>query len=298
MSRIVAVVVSWNGGESLERCVASLRRQALQRIIVVDNGSDAAARNRLEKLYGGASDVELILLADNKGFAEGADIGLRAGLEAGAEAVLLATQDICLEEGVVGLLEAALRRPGAGIAGPLVLDTASGRELSRGERLIPALLCLPRTLLRHRDRATEPYEVSGVMGCLLLISAACARATGGFDARLFAYYEEVDLCLRARSAGFHILCVPAARVHHDGMRGFLAGFTPLAAELKARNLVWLMRKHGTALRWLSFVPTYLALVLCSGALYLLRGRPDVAAALGRGLAAGLGRMPCESASAR
>lgn len=298
MTRVAAVVVAWNGGESLERCVASLRGQSLFHIVIVDNGSAPAARERLEKLYGGVPDIELVLLDDNKGFAEGADIGLRAALEAGADAVLLATQDVVLERDAVSLLDAALRRAGAGIAGPLVLDATTGRELSRGERLIPALLCVPRTLLRYRGSGLEAYEVSGVMGCLMLLSAACIRATDGFDARFFAYYEEVDLCLRARAAGFRILCVPAARASHDGMRGFLGGFTPLAAELKARNLVWLMRKHGNALRWSIFVPTYLGLVLASGCLYLLRGRADVAAALGRGVIAGLGGMPCASASAR
>jgi hypothetical protein len=287
VNAVAAVVVAWNGGAAVERCLASLRTQGVFRVILVDNGSRDAERSRLQRLFGGRPEMQLILLQENRGFAEGANIGLRAALDAGAQSILVATQDVILAPEAVAELATALRAGGAGIAGPLVLDLSSGRELSRGERLIPAWICLPRTLLRHRRADNEPFEVSGVMGCLLLLSADCARATGGFDPSFFAYYEEVDLCLRARAAGFRILCVPAARVWHDGLRGFLGGFTPLAAELKARNLVWLMRRHGSPARWLAFLPTYLLLVAASALLYLVQGRVEIAAALGRGAMAGI-----------
>jgi len=295
VTQVAAVVVAWNGGEALERCMSSLLAQGLLRIVLVDNASHAAERARLDRLYGGVPEIERISLTENRGFADGADIGVRRALEAGAAAVLIATQDVVLEPGAVAALEDALCEHGAAIAGPLVIDAATGRELSRGERLIPGLICVPRTLLRHRGGATAPYEVSGIMGCLMLVSAACARATNGFDPEFFAYYEEVDLCLRARALGFRIICVPQARVSHDGMRGFLGGFTPLAAELKARNLVVLMRKHGTPLRWLTFIPTYTALVFASALLYLLRGRVDIVAALVRGVQGGMsgGRFVAE-----
>ena len=106
----------------------------------------------------------------------------------------------------------------------------------------------------------------------------------------------MDLCLRAHAAGFRILCVPAARITHDGMRGFLGGFTPLAAELKARNLLRLMRKHGTVLRWAMFVPTYAMLMVSSAVLYLLRGRLDIALALLRGALSGGAAAPLGSTS--
>jgi hypothetical protein len=292
MRKIAAVIVAWNGGEALERCIASLRGQGVFALVIVDNGSRPAGRDRLEKLYGDVPDVRLIALGDNLGFAEGANVGMRAALEDGAEAVLLATQDVVLAPGGLAELRAALDTPGVGLAGPLVLDERTGAELSRGERLVPAWICLPRTLLRYRGGGPEPYEVSGLMGCLLLLDSACLRETGGFDPNFFAYYEEVDLCLRARTAGFRIVCAPRARATHDGMRGFLGGFTPLAARLKARNLVWLMRKHGTLTRWAAFLPTYLLLLLSSAVLYLLRGRADIALALLAGAAAGFGRRPC------
>ena len=121
----------------------------------------------------------------------------------------------------------------------------------------------------------------------MLLSRACADAAGGFEEAFFAYYEEVDLCLRARASGFTIICVPQAVVRHDGLRGFLGGFTEISAELKARNLVQLMRRWARPADWSLLAPTYIALLLGSAALYALRGRPEIVAALLRGTAAGL-----------
>ena len=285
-----AVIVAWNGGESLDQCIASLRTETGLDILVVDNGSGPLERARLAREYAGNPDVRLLQLEENRGFAEGANIGIREVLRGGASEVLLATQDVAVEPGAVEALAAALKAaPEAGIAGPLVFDSErGGTVLSRGERFALPFICLPRTWLRPRRPRSQAYDVSGVMGCLMLLTGACLESTGGFDARFFAYYEEVDLCIRARRAGFRVLCVPAAVAHHRGMRGFRSGFTPLSAELKARNLVLLMRKLGRPRDWLPFLPTYAALLLSSGLLYAMRGRLDIAAALFRGAREGWG----------
>src|SRR5262249_21247607 len=157
--------------------------------------------------------------------------------------------------------------------GPLVVDSQTpSHVLSAGERLAVPLLCIPRTLLRYRQVRLPSYPVSGVMGCVYLITRRCVDAVGGLDASFFAYYEEVDLCLRARQHGFGIAVAPRAVAAHDGMRGFAAGFTALSAELKARNLLRLMRRHARGFDWIVLLPTFAALLALSSALYALRGR--------------------------
>jgi GT2 family glycosyltransferase len=154
---------------------------------------------------------------------------------------------------------------------------------------------VPRTLLRFRRGGAAPYRVSGVMGCALLVTRACFEAVGGFAEEIEVYYEDVDFCLAARARGFGAVIVPRAVVRHDGMRGFAAGLTPWAAFLKARNPWLVVRRHGSPLAWLAFVPTYAALVAASAVLWAARGRLDVVRALGRGVAAGVagagGRPP-------
>ncbi len=289
LPEFAAAVVAWNGGERLDRCVSSLLAARCPRIVLVDNGSGPEERARLQGRYGSRAEVQLVFLRENAGFAGGANAAFRAVLRAGFPAVLLGTQDVVFEPEAPRRLAAAIASDSrVGIAGPCVLDQRrGGAELSRGERVILPLLCLPRRWLRYRSGGDAPYPVSGLMGCALMLSADLLRATGGFDADFFAYYEEIDLCLRARRLGFRVVCVPAARVWHDGMRGFLSGFTPAAAELKARNLAYLMRKHGSVLDWAAFLPAYAGLLGISAARYASVGRWDVCAALVRGARAGI-----------
>lgn len=288
--RTAAVVVSWEGGATTARCVASLRASdpPPAEVIVVDNASSAAERERLRRETSALPGVRLLLLAENRQFAGGLNAGAAAAIAAGADRLLLLNNDTVLAPDALRLLEEALDHdPRAGIAGPLVVDARDPeRIITAGERVEPALLCVPRTVLRYRRGGDAPYPVTGVMGCALLVTRACFEAVGGFTEAIEVYYEDVDFCLAARARGFGAVVVPRAVVRHDGMRGFASGLTPWAAYLKARNPWLVLRRHGTPLAWLTFVPTYGALVLASAALWAARGRLAVVRALGRGAAAG------------
>jgi GT2 family glycosyltransferase len=288
--RAAAVVVSWEGGATTDRCIASLLAQEPPpaEVVVVDNASSAAERRRLRAAWDAHPAVRLLLLDDNRQFAGGLNAGAEAALAAGAERVLLLNNDTVLAPDALRLLGEALdAEPRAGIAGPLVVDFAApGRVLSAGERHVLALLCVPRTLLRYRRQTREPYRVRGIMGCATLVTRACFQAVGGFAREIEVYYEDVDFCLAARARGFHALLVPRAVVSHEGLRGFAAGLTAWAAFLKARNPWLVLRRHGGPLAWLTFLPTYTALMAASVALWAARRDRAVVRALLRGARAG------------
>lgn len=288
-SRTAAVVVTWEGGEATAGCVASLLAQTRPpaEILVVDNASSAAERTALRARFGAEPCVRLLLLDENRQFAGGLNAGAAA---AGPDVarLLFLNNDTRLEPDALARLEDTLdATPGAGIAGPRVMDVASRTVLTAGERHGLWLLCVPRTLLRYRRPPTAPYPVTGIMGCALLATRACWRATGGFSEEIAVYYEDVDFCLAARARGYGLVLEPRAVFWHDGIRGFARGLTPWAAFLKARNPWLLMRRRGARAAWLGFVPTYAALLASSAALWALRGRGDVVWALGRGVVAGM-----------
>jgi hypothetical protein len=290
--RTAAVVVSWEGGATTDRCVASLLAQDAPPadVIVVDNASGAAERRRLGEAHARRPGVRVLLLEENRQFAGGLNAGAAVALSAGADRLLLLNNDTVLAPDALRLLNATLHEwPRAGIAGPRVLDMrAPHGVLSAGERHVLPLLCVPRTLLRYRRAPDGPYPVLGVMGCAMLVTRACFEAVGGFSSEIEVYYEDVDFCLAARARGFGIVIEPRAVVYHEGLRGFAAGLNPWAAFLKARNPWLVVRRHGGPGTWLAFMPTYAALVGASALLYALRGRADIARALARGARAGAG----------
>lgn len=278
------VVPTWNRAADAARCLASLAAltYARRRAIVVDNGSRPSERAALRAALADAMTradaaaradaTTLVELPENRGFAAGVNAGLAAAFAAGCDAALVLNDDAEVDSGLLeALLAAAAADPVAGIVAPRVVDTASGAEVSRGERVSLPLLCLPRTWLRVRGGGDAPRRVSGVLGVAFLVSRACYERVGPLAEPFFAYYEEVDYWLRVRAAGMAIVVVPAVRVRHRGFRGFAGGFTPLAAYLKARNLPLVLRRHGGIFDWLAFVPAYAALLAASAAGYALRG---------------------------
>lgn len=215
--RLAAVIVCHRAPGRAVEAVRALAGSArpVDDVVVVDNGG--ADADALAAALGAAARV--VATPRNLGFAGGANAGLRAALDAGADAVLLLNDDARLTPAALERLEAALAADGVGLAGPallaaspphavesagLSLDRRTGRlrEVGRG--------------LRHADVAGPPREVDGLSGCALLVRREALEATGGLDEGYFFYFEDLDLCLRARAAGWRAVVVPAAVAHHEG----------------------------------------------------------------------------------
>ena len=143
-----AVVVSWEGGATTARCVASLRAQDRppSEIVVVDNASSEVERERLRRDLGAVPGVRLLLLDENRQFAGGLNAGARAAFAAGAERALLLNNDTVLAPDALRRLEDAMSGARApGIAAPVLVDMGDARrDISAGERVLLPLLCVPR----------------------------------------------------------------------------------------------------------------------------------------------------------
>jgi GT2 family glycosyltransferase len=81
-----------------------------------------------------------------------------------------------------------------------------------------------------------PCDVDYVWGCALLARTEALSRIGLFDERYVAYFEDADLCLRARAAGYRIVGVPGARIDHFGGR---AGDRRLLQQTYLRGRNWL-----------------------------------------------------------
>jgi GT2 family glycosyltransferase len=68
--------------------------------------------------------------------------------------------------------------------------------------------------LRRRPRA--PTGTGYVSGAAMLVSRECFNDLGGFDEGYFMYYEDIDLCTRARERGIPVLVEPTWVVCHEG----------------------------------------------------------------------------------
>jgi len=287
---VIAVVLNWNRRDDTLACVASLLESTYQplRVLVCDNGSVDETPAAVRSAY---PSVEVLELGYNRGFAGGANAGLREALAAGAEYVLALNNDTFVEPTMIErLVEAAA--PDVGIVAPLIYYASAPDTIwSAGGLCSRWTLEQVHDLRGQRDPGTWPPTLARdfVPGCAMLIPRAVLEAVGLFDERFFMYYEDSDLCLRIRRAGYRISLVPGAQMWHKVATSSDGTDSPAERYAMARSSVLFFRKHIHGCQWL-IIPPYRIGSALKTTIRLLRYRKVVAAkAYWRGLLEGIAR---------
>ncbi|MGH2963132.1 MAG: glycosyltransferase family 2 protein, partial [Solirubrobacterales bacterium] len=207
------IVPSVAGGERLARLLDSLAGQtADQEVIVVDNASPGGA---VEHACDGRAGVEVIAMERNAGFSRAVNV---AAERAGGDALVLVNDDCVCDPGFVGAIAAALDPAGGVAMAAGVMRDGRDRSLidSAGMELDRTLLVfdyLNGEPVSRLDR-TVPDPV-GPSGAAAAFDRAAFIESGGFDERLFAYWEDVDLVLRLRREGARCALAPEALGTHE-----------------------------------------------------------------------------------
>jgi GT2 family glycosyltransferase len=256
-ARLYAVVVNWNGGAQNLECLRSLAQQEglpEERIVFVDNASRDGSRQAVGERYPNLSFIDT---GANVGFGEAANRGARLALERGAEAVVFVNNDLTFPGGTLARLCGALDGdPRLGIVGPLVLFAdpparvwCAGGRLDHRQNL--------STLLGHGAPLDERWrgerDVDYVAGCALVARRALLEELGCFDASYFAYHEDLDLCLRARRAGYGVRTLGDVAAFHAPSSATGGGYSPRRKWMMGVNSVRFLRRHGDARAWARFV---------------------------------------------
>jgi GT2 family glycosyltransferase len=213
-ARVAVIVPVLNGRDFIAACLNSVRAQRVAgRVLVIDDASTDGSAELVERNF---PDVTLLRNAANLGFASAVNAGVRHTQD--SEYVLVLNQDTELGADCVGqLLDAFAALPGAGIVGCKIL-CPDGVTLQH----CGGWLRQPGAFGEHfgRDETDQgqydlPREVEYVTGAALMLSRAALDVLGGLETRLSrAYYEDTDLCFRARAAGFEVWYWPWARLTH------------------------------------------------------------------------------------
>jgi GT2 family glycosyltransferase len=220
------------------------RADALQ-IIVVDNGDGACAALTRRSV----PQALVLEPGRNLGFAGGSVLGVA---QSNAPIVVLVNPDVELAPTFIGAFVDALADPMIGIAGARLLNGDRTTLQHAGGELV-----FPLALSNHRGYNQPdgppydvPADVAYVTGAALGIRRTTWDMVGGFDEAFTpAYYEEVDLCMRVRQAGFAVRYVPAASAMHHESSGL--GKRSIAFyRLYHLNRLRLLFKHRDD-RWLA-----------------------------------------------
>jgi GT2 family glycosyltransferase len=284
---ISIVLVNWNGVAHLPVCLNALRAQTFRHfeIILVDNASRDDSLALLARAY---PEVTVIPLPDNRGFAGGSNVGLRA---AHGDILILLNTDTEVDAHWLAEVAAAFERhPEAGsVASKMKLFEHRDTFHTTGDFYrvdgLPGNRGVWEIDRGQYDR--EEYVFSACGG-----SAAYRRALleqiGLLDEDFFFSCEDVDLGWRAQLAGWPCIYAPNAIVYHK-LKATGGGAT--ASYYDGRNFLWLIAKNYPAPLWKRYRG---AIIRTQGTLFIeaVRAwRGEAARARIRGLLAGLIGLP-------
>ena len=233
--RVLTVVLNYRTADLTLRAVeAALRAMdgVAGAITVVDNDSRDGSFERLSEAVRtrGWDRVRVLSSGRNGGYGAGNNFGIRQGLPDGSrpDYIYILNSDAFPEPAAIRvLLDHLERHPEAGFAGSRIHgdDGAYHQTAFRFPGVFSefeSAACtgpISRLLKNHIVALPEPKTTQAVdwlAGASLLVRQRMLDEIGGFDERYFLYFEETDLSLRARRAGWQAFYVPGSRVMHIG----------------------------------------------------------------------------------
>jgi GT2 family glycosyltransferase len=243
------ILVNWNAGDQLRTCLQSVSAASkdnfvLQRVIIVDNGSTDGSLQSLEQI---PIPIHIIRNRENRGFAVACNQG---AANSNATYLLFLNCDTKLfADSLTGPI-AWMEQPEhqkIGICGICLVDE-QGHPANAAARF-PTLRVMigkmtglsqlfPTFFPSHHMRPEEMISsrfVDQIMGAFFLIRKEVYDQCGGFDEQFFVYFEEVDLSLRAKEAGYDSYFLANFQAFHAG--------GGLSAQVKAARLFYSLRSR-------------------------------------------------------
>jgi GT2 family glycosyltransferase len=243
--QIDVVIPSWNRSELLADCLDHLTRQTVShRVIVADNGSQDGTAALVREQF---PDTTLIQLGQNLGFGRAVN---RAVAEGSAEAIVVLNNDVNAEPSFLSEIVTPLQDASVGMACGVLVDSSTGMIDAAGVEVDASLAGFSYLAGEPPSALARPPEgLLGPCGGAAAYRRRAFEAVGGFDERIFAYSEDLELALRLRAAGWDCGLAERARGVHVGS-ATLGSRTLAQVRHAARSRGYVMGRYRVGLGWL------------------------------------------------
>jgi N-acetylglucosaminyl-diphospho-decaprenol L-rhamnosyltransferase len=282
-----AVVINYEAGAALSRCVGSLLGDtsagATPHIVVVDNGSSDGSAAAVEHA---SPAVTVLHPGENLGYARAANLGIRG---TDSPVVAVCNPDLEVGEGTAAAMLARFAaEPDLAAAGPMIRNPdgtiyPSARSVPRlrdavGHGLFGLVRPTNRFTRRYRQLDADPRrprDVDWVSGAAVWLRRDAIAGVGGWDERYFMYVEDVDLCWRLRRAGWRVGYEPTGSVMHvQGATTAKHPYRMIAEHHRSLFRFAARRWHGLRRLGLPFAAVFLTVrAALAMAEHALRRRP-------------------------
>lgn len=262
------IVLSWNTHDITVACIDSILTYPPNvpwELILIDNASSDGSAEALQKKYGAIPHVRLIKNEKNLGFTGGNNQGME--LANGDIIGLLNSDTVVSRNALTELYKYLIEHKQVGVVGPWLTNADGTATTSFG--YFPGFISifttafLPGSIWGNARRAlgvipnksmTEPMSVDYVSGAAFFIRREVIEKVGMFDSKtFFAYFEETDLCLRIKRAGWQIRFLPSVKIVHLEGKSF-EKMTSHRRIMQYDSAKKFFRKHYSLpmMRWYQF----------------------------------------------
>ena len=222
--KISIVILNWNGINDTLESLSSLRLLDYPyfETIVVDNGSTDNSVAEIRKQY---PEVILIEQKENLGFAGGCNVGIKHGLDRGADAICLLNNDTIVDQGFLKAFYTRIQKePSIGILGAKIYMYNDRERLDHlggnwNKEKAAFTLIGNRVLDKDLD-FNESTEIDYVCGAAFFVKKEVFEKIGLLEEKFFLIWEEADFCFRAKRAGFEVKTCLGAKLWHKVSASF------------------------------------------------------------------------------
>lgn len=221
------IIPSFNTKEILHNCLQSILENSKKisyEVIVIDNNSQDGSLQMVEEDF---PLVKLIKNQENLGFAKANNQGIKM---AKGKYLLFLNSDTVIKDKAIEKMDYFMENHKEIEAiGPKLLNSDKTIQSSAGffpnPFVVFVMLFLEHFLGGRFVRTSYPKlkQVDWVMGAALMVKKEITDDIGGFDEKIFMYYDEVDYCYRIHKAGYNIYYYPEAEIVHLWQKSSLSG---------------------------------------------------------------------------
>lgn len=239
--KLSIVIVNYQGVKHTLSCVASIRAfppSCAYEIIVVDNGSSVAEGEELKQHL---PDCTIVFSGMNLGFGGANNLG--AG-QAKGEILFFLNNDTVLTSDIFAPLVDSLDRDATrGLVGPSLRNADGTFQVSFG--LFPTVIGEWETRRLGRrfnarsveaNKIVERWMCQWISGAAMMVRKECFDRLGGFDPSYFMYFEDVDLCYRAKQGGWEVWYESDCSLIHLGGMSYSSGDALIRKEYRRSQL--------------------------------------------------------------
>ena len=247
------MILNYKVKEQALKCIDSVKKSTFKNldIILVDNNSE----DGIGEEFKDDREVTFIQNSVNSGYSGGNNLGIGEALRIKDDYIFVLNPDTTIEKDTIGNLVEGMEKLGADLASPKIYfasdsEQKSSAHFAKSKRIWYAgsNFDFANVLGQHRGvneedkgQYNEPVETEGITGGAFMAKESVFDKIGLFDGRYFLYYEDADLSLRAKKAGFKIMYIPSAVVFHKNAQSTGLG-SPLQDYFITRNRMLFAKK--------------------------------------------------------